>query len=77
LEAAPGEHFLIRVPGSETNNSYSVTEFLSDPGSSTSIHLHEREDEYLLVVEGTVRVLYGERTFDATAGTMISLLRGI
>jgi hypothetical protein len=27
LEAAPGEHFLIRVPGSETNNSYSVTEF--------------------------------------------------
>jgi quercetin dioxygenase-like cupin family protein len=77
LEAAPGEHFLIRVPGSETNNSYSVTEFLSDPGSSTSIHLHEREDEYLLVVEGMVRVLYGERTFDATAGTMISLLRGI
>jgi mannose-6-phosphate isomerase-like protein (cupin superfamily) len=51
LEAAPGEHFLIRVPGSETNNSYSVTEFLSDPGSSTSIHLHEREDEYLLVVK--------------------------
>jgi quercetin dioxygenase-like cupin family protein len=77
MEAAPGEHFLIRVPGSETNNSYSVTEFLSAPGSSTPIHRHEREDEYLLVVEGTVRVLYGEKTFDATAGTMISLLRGI
>jgi len=58
LEAAPGEHFLIRIPGSETNNSYSVTEFLSSPGSSTPIHLHEKEDEYLLVVEGMVRVLY-------------------
>src|SRR5450432_3318842 len=77
LEAAPGEHFLIRIPGSETNNSYSVTEFLSDPGSSTPIHFHEREDEYLLVVEGTVRVRYGEMTLDATAGTMVSLLRGI
>ena len=77
LEAAPGEHFLIRIPGSETNNSYSVTEFLSSPGSSTPIHLHEKEDEYLLVVEGMVRVLYGDKTFDATAETMVSLLRGI
>jgi quercetin dioxygenase-like cupin family protein len=77
LEAAPGEHFLIRVPASETNNSYSVTEFLSSPGSSTPIHLHEKEDEYLLVVEGMVRVLYGEEMFHATAGTMVTLLRGI
>jgi hypothetical protein len=35
LEAAPGERFLIRIPGLETNNAYSVTEFLSSPGSST------------------------------------------
>jgi hypothetical protein len=28
LEAAPGERFLIHVPGSETNNLYSLTEFL-------------------------------------------------
>src|ERR1700722_3834377 len=77
LEAAPGEYFLIHVPGSETNNSYSVTEFLSSPGSSTSIHLHEREDEYLLVLEGMVRVLSGDKTFQATAGTTVSLPRGI
>jgi quercetin dioxygenase-like cupin family protein len=77
LEAGPGEHFFIHVPGSETNNSYSVTEFLSSPGSSTPIHLHEKEDEYLLVLEGTVRILYGDKTFDASPGTMVSLLRGI
>jgi quercetin dioxygenase-like cupin family protein len=77
LEAAPGEHFMIHIPGSATNNWYSVTEILSSPGSSTPIHLHQKEDEYLLVVEGMVRVLYGEETFEATAGTMVSLLRGI
>jgi quercetin dioxygenase-like cupin family protein len=77
LEAAPGELFLIRIPGSKTNDLYSVTEFLSSPGSSTPIHLHEKEDEYLLVLEGMVRVLYGDKTFDATAGTMVSLVRGI
>jgi len=37
----------------------------------------ENEDEHILVVEGTARVLYGDKTFDATAGTMISLARGI
>jgi quercetin dioxygenase-like cupin family protein len=31
----------------------------------------------MLVVEGTARVLYGDKTLDATAGTMISLARGI
>jgi mannose-6-phosphate isomerase-like protein (cupin superfamily) len=31
----------------------------------------------MLVVEGTARVLYGDRTFDATAGTMVTLARGV
>ena len=28
-------------------------------------------------MEGTARVLYGDKTFDATAGTVVSLARGI
>ena len=60
-----------------TNGSYSVTEILSSPGDSTPAHLHENEDEHILVVEGTARVLYGDKTFDAAAGTMVSLARGI
>jgi quercetin dioxygenase-like cupin family protein len=65
------------IPASATNGSYSVTEILSSPGDSTPVHLHENEDEYILVVEGTARVLYGDKTFDATTGTMIGLARGI
>ena len=53
------------------------SQILSSPGDSTPVHLHEKEDEHILVVEGTARVLYGEKTFDATAGTMVSLARGI
>jgi quercetin dioxygenase-like cupin family protein len=77
LKARPGERFSIRIPASATNGCYSVTEILSSPGDSTPVHLHEKEDEHILVVEGTARVLYGEKTFDATAGTMVSLARGI
>jgi mannose-6-phosphate isomerase-like protein (cupin superfamily) len=77
LQSRPGERFSIRIPASATNGSYSVTEILSSPGDSTPVHLHENEDEHILVVEGTARVLYGEKTFDATAGTVVSLARGI
>ena len=77
LQSRPGERFSIRIPASATNGSYSVTEILSSPGDSTTVHLHENEDEHILIVEGTARVLYGYKTFDATAGTMVSLARRI
>jgi mannose-6-phosphate isomerase-like protein (cupin superfamily) len=77
LQSRPGERFAIRVPASATNGCYSVTEILSSPGDSTPVYLHENEDEHILVVEGTARVLYGDKTFDATAGTVVSLARGI
>src|ERR1700731_3825936 len=77
LQARPGEYFLIRIPSSATNGSYSVTEVVSSPGDSTPVHLHEKEDEHMLVVEGTARILYGDKTFDATAGTMVTLARGV
>jgi quercetin dioxygenase-like cupin family protein len=77
LQARPGEYFRIRIPSSTTNGSYSVTEIVSSPGDSTPVHLHEKEDEHILVVEGTARILYGDRTLDAAAGTMVSLARGV
>ena len=72
-----GKRFSIRVPASATNGYYSVTEILSSPGDSTPVYLHQNEDKYILVVEGTAWVLYGEKTFDATAGTMLSPARDI
>jgi quercetin dioxygenase-like cupin family protein len=77
LVARPGERFSIRIPASATNGSYSVTEIVSSPGDSTPIHLHENEDEHILVLEGTARILCGDKTFDATAGKVVSLARGI
>jgi mannose-6-phosphate isomerase-like protein (cupin superfamily) len=77
LQSRPGERFLIRIPASPTNGCYSVTEIFASPGDSTPVHFHEREDEHILVAEGTARVLCGDKIFDATAGTVVSLARGI
>jgi len=77
LNSRPGERFLIRVPATATNGSYSVTEIVASPGDSTPVHLHEKEEEHFLIVEGTVRFVYGDKTFDATTGTMVTCNRGI
>jgi quercetin dioxygenase-like cupin family protein len=77
MYARSGEHFSIRVSAKATNGLYSVTEIVSSPGDSTPVHQHENEDEHVLVLEGTARVLYGEKTFDAVPGDFVSLLRGI
>jgi mannose-6-phosphate isomerase-like protein (cupin superfamily) len=77
LHARPGELFLIRIPASATNGVYSVTEIVSSPGDSTPIHLHENEDEHIFVAEGTARLLYGDKLFDAPEGTMVSVAKGV
>jgi quercetin dioxygenase-like cupin family protein len=77
LQARPGERFLIRIPASATGGLYSVTEIVASPGDSTPLHVHQKEDEHVLVVEGTARVVYGTKTFDAKAGTVLSLARQV
>ena len=54
-----------------------MVEIISEPGDSTPLHVHEKEDEYLLVLEGTARVVLGEETIEATAGQTLELKRGI
>jgi len=77
LQSRRGERFSIRIPASATNGSDSVTEILSSPGDSTPVHLHEKRMSTHSSFKGTARVLYRDKTFDATAGTMVSLARGI
>ena len=77
LEAAPGEHFLIRIAGSKTNNLYSVTKFLSDPGSGTPIHLTRERINICWWWNERCECCMEKRPSTPTAGTMVSLLRGI
>jgi mannose-6-phosphate isomerase-like protein (cupin superfamily) len=73
----PGEHCLIRVSAEDTGGAYSVVEIVSDPGDGTPLHVHQNEDEHFLILEGTARINYGDRTFNAKAGDTATLLRGI
>jgi mannose-6-phosphate isomerase-like protein (cupin superfamily) len=77
LQTRPGERCLIRVAAAETNGADSVVEILSHPGDSTPMHVHQNEDEQFLILEGTTRVVCGDETFDAPAGTTLALPRHI
>jgi uncharacterized cupin superfamily protein len=41
------------------------------------MHVHQNEDEHVLVVEGTARIAYGDKISDAAAGTVVTLTRNI
>jgi quercetin dioxygenase-like cupin family protein len=77
LETRPGEHCLIRVSAKDTRGLYSVVEIVSDPGDGTPLHIHEREDEHIAVLEGTARLAYGDKVFDIHAGDVATLRKGI
>jgi mannose-6-phosphate isomerase-like protein (cupin superfamily) len=77
LQTRPGERCLIRVSAADTNGAYSVVEIVSSPGDSTPMHVHQNEDEHILVVEGTARIAYGDKTFDAAAGTAVILAKTV
>jgi quercetin dioxygenase-like cupin family protein len=77
LTARPGERFCIRVPAADTGGIFSVVEIVSSPGDATPMHVHNNEDEHLIVLEGTVRVAYGTDIFDVAAGNTMMLRRQI
>jgi len=62
-QTRPGERCLIRVPAADTNGAYSLVEIVSDPGDGTPLHVHQNEDEYLFVLEGTARFALGDKVF--------------
>lgn len=72
-----GGAIAVRVAAAETGGSYSVLEQVLPGGMATPLHVHAREDETFVVLEGAVTVVRGDETLDATAGEVVRLPRGI
>jgi mannose-6-phosphate isomerase-like protein (cupin superfamily) len=77
LQTRPGERCLIRISAADTNGAYSVVEIVSDAGDGAPMHIHQNEDEHFIILAGTARIASGDKTFDATAGTAVTLSKGV
>ncbi len=52
----------VRVSGEQTGGAFSVTDNLARRGNASPVHVHDREDETLLVLDGELRLSAGERS---------------
>ncbi|CAB3759072.1 cupin domain-containing protein [Paraburkholderia solisilvae] len=77
LQTRPGERCTILIPAAKTAGAYSVVEIVSTPGDSTPTHVHETADEHYVILEGTMRIKYGDKVFDAHAGDSLTLKRNV
>ena len=82
----PGEGQMMNVMGhtatlilssQATNGDAYIFDLISPPGAGIPPHVHEREDEYIYVVEGTYEVFLNGRTHVAGVGALLHFPRYI
>jgi quercetin dioxygenase-like cupin family protein len=76
IDFVPGECAAICVRASDVNGAYSMVELIAAPSGGPPMHLHENEDEIIMVVEGCIRCECEGERFDAPAGTTFVVPRG-
>ncbi len=69
--------FIHKVKSEGTGGAFSVVEVVTPPQGSVALHVHEREDELVYVLDGTLEVTLGDQTMKATKGVLALLPRGI
>jgi quercetin dioxygenase-like cupin family protein len=73
----PGSQFFHKVKSKDTNGVFSVIEIVTPPGKGVALHVHEREDELVYLLEGEIEVTLGNQKMKAVPGVMALLPRGI
>jgi quercetin dioxygenase-like cupin family protein len=72
-----GSPIFHKVKSRDTNGVFSVMEFVTPPGKGVALHVHEREDELVYLLEGEIEVTLGDQKMKAVPGVMALLPRGI
>jgi mannose-6-phosphate isomerase-like protein (cupin superfamily) len=76
-EHTPGERYIIRTSFNETNGAYSLLEVVADHLNGATQHVHQNEDEHVLVLEGKVHFANGDTRADLVAGSVLTVDRGV
>ena len=63
-----GSLAIIRATAADTGGAYSIVEVNAPAGYGTPLHVHYRDDEGFLVLEGRARFEVGDQVVEAAAG---------
>jgi quercetin dioxygenase-like cupin family protein len=72
-----GSPIFHKIKSKDTNGVFSVVEIVTPPGKGVALHVHEREDELVYLLEGEIEVTLGSQKMKAVPGVMALLPRGI
>lgn len=67
----------VRVSGEQTGGAFSLTDNLARRGNGSPVHIHEHEEESLIVLDGDLRVVLAEEEHLAGPGTVAVLPKGV
>ncbi|MBL0870245.1 MAG: cupin domain-containing protein [Phycisphaerales bacterium] len=83
----PGEGFVMHTPGgdatilkiaaAETNDHFSLNEYVAMPDAGPPMHVHTREDEAFYILEGTVTFICDGKIIEAPKGSFVFAPRGL
>jgi quercetin dioxygenase-like cupin family protein len=56
-----GSQTFHKIKSKDTNGVFSVMEFATPPGKGVALHVHEREDELVYLLDGEIEVTLGDQ----------------
>lgn len=68
-----GDVYCFLASGEETDGKYATFEAIVPPGSGPPPHIHSREEESFLVLEGEMTFQPGDERFTAGEGTFLNM----
>src|SRR5450755_4192700 len=72
-----GTRVVVHVLGAQSDGRVGVWESREPRGTALPLHVHTREDEQVIVLEGAVSFYVGELVHDLGAGSTLALPRGV
>jgi quercetin dioxygenase-like cupin family protein len=67
----------VRLSGEQTGGAFSLTDNLARRGNASPVHIHDHEEETLVVLDGDLRVVLGDDEHAAGPGTVAVLPQGV
>lgn len=68
---------ILKATADQTEGRYTVFELRLPHGFAAPLHVHEKEDEFFLVLSGDVRVQHGDEVLEGVAGSLAYTPRGV
>lgn len=72
-----GAQTWVHATAASTGGSLAVIEQVGSPGLQSPYHLHHNEDEAFFIIDGTLRFVSGEQSWQGSSGTWAYLPKGI